>query len=262
MAGALAVACLAACSPDRAADEAAETAAQPVRVFAASSLTDVIEAMSEDLAASGRPAPVVNLASSSTLARQIEQGAGADVFLSADQVWMDYLQDRGMIDPLSRFDFAANSLILIAPADSACAVELPTGAGLSECLEDGRIALADPSSVPAGKYAREALETLNLWGKVVDRYVSAENVRAALLLVETGEAAAGIVYATDAAAAGDRVKVLATFDPATHTPIVYPAARITEGDERSAKPFLGYLKSDAARKILTEQGFGVPAPAH
>jgi molybdate transport system substrate-binding protein len=204
-----------AASPARAQD--------PVTVFAAVSLTDALRALGQDWAARGNPAPRFVFAASSALARQIGQGAPADLFLSADEAWMDYLIDRNLIENATRQSPIGNALVLVAPAGRARQVALGRGVDLLALAAGGRIAVGDPAHVPAGRYAQAALEWLGQWQAVAPRLARAENVRAALLLVERGEAPLGIVYATDAAAARG-VTVLGTFSAESHLPITYPFA--------------------------------------
>jgi molybdate transport system substrate-binding protein len=251
---------LAACSPKEEAAPA-QTAAAPevaVRVFAASSLTDVLKTVGEDYAAAGHPAPVFNFAASSELARQIEQGAEADIFISADEAWMNYLNERKLIDPATRATLLINKLVLIAPADRPITIEIKDGMNLNAALKGGKLAIGNPDSVPAGKYAREALEHFEAWAGVDANAARAENVRAALRFVETGEAAAGIVYATDAKASGDKVVVVGEFPEDSHTPITYPVAAIAGKAPGPAKDFLAYLGSRPAKAAFWEAGFGLP----
>jgi molybdate transport system substrate-binding protein len=251
---ALAALAVAACGQP--ADERAATPQEiaPARVFAAASLTDVLSAIGADFAATGQPAPVFNFAASSDLARQIEQGAEADVFFSADEAWMDYLAERNLIDPASRASLLANTLVLIAPADRLFTFEPVQGADLRAALNGGKLAIANPDGVPAGRYAKEALTSIGAWAALETEAARAESVRAALRFVETGEAAAGIVYATDAKAAGDSVVVVATFPASSHTPITYPVARVAGRDGDA--PFLDYLASAPARAAFAAAGFG------
>jgi len=250
---------LAACSPkeETAPAQATATPEAATRVFAAASLTDVLKTVGDSYAASGRPAPVFNFAASSELARQIEQGAEADVFISADEAWMDYLNERKLIDPATRATLLTNTLVLIAPADKPITVEIKDGMNLKAALKGGKLAIGNPDSVPAGKYAKEALEHFKAWAGVEADTARAENVRAALRFVEAGEAAAGIVYATDAKASGDKVVVVGQFPADSHTPITYPAAAIAGKGEGPAKGFLAYLSSPPAKAHFEESGFGL-----
>lgn len=235
------------------ADNAADA---PLTVFAAASLK---ESMDEAAAAYGKATGTqvrVSYAASSALARQIEQGAPADVFVSADLDWMDELQDKGLVDIASRHELLGNTLVLVAPKDAAAApVVLRKGTDLTPLLgADGRIALALTASVPAGKYAKAAFEALGMWPALQPRAAEAENVRAALLLVARGEAPLGVVYGSDAQAE-PRVKVLATFPPASHPPIVYPVARLRASTQPQASAFVRWLQSPAASAIFRAHGF-------
>jgi len=233
-------------------------AADTVTVFAAASTADALDEVGRTYAAEQRGRVVPVIASSSTLARQIEQGSPADVFVSADARWMDDLQERGLIDPATRSDLLGNRLVLIAPRGEA-----PDSAAVSPALDlpallgDGRLAVGDPGHVPAGLYARQALESLGLWGAVADRLAPAADVRRALALVARGEAPLGIVYATDAAAS-DRVVVVGAFPADSHDPIVYPAAAVAgSAHAAAARDFLAFLHSPAAAAVFTRHGFEV-----
>jgi molybdate transport system substrate-binding protein len=250
---------LVACSPKQA-EAPTRPAATPeaaVRVFAASSLTDVLKTIGNDYAAADHPAPVLNFASSSDLARQIEQGAEADVFISADEAWMDYLDERKLIDPATRSTLLTNKLVLVAPADRPITLEIKEGMNLKAALKGGKLVIGNPDSVPAGKYAKEALQHLKAWAGVEADTARAENVRAALRFVETGEAAAGIVYATDAKASGNKVVVVGEFPADSHTPITYPAAAIAGKADGPAKGFLAQLASPEAKTTFEGAGFGI-----
>jgi molybdate transport system substrate-binding protein len=250
---------LVACSPKEE-TAPAQPAAVPeasARIFAAASLTDVLKTIGDAYAADGHPSPVINFAASSELARQIEQGAEADVFISADEAWMDYLAERNLIDPATRATLLTNTLVLVAPADKPIIVEIKDKMDLKAALKGGKLAIANPDSVPAGKYAKEALEHFGAWAGVEPETARAENVRAALRFVEAGEAAAGIVYATDAKAAGDKVVVAGQFPPDSHTPITYPAAVVAGKGEGPGKGFVDYLSSPPAKVVFEAAGFGV-----
>ena len=228
--------------------------AQEVRVGAAASLTNVLQALAKAWGESGGGTIVGNYAASSALARQIEQGAPIDVFLSADLEWMDYLEQKGLIEAGTRRNVAANTLVLIAPADKAETIVLSKGMDLKAKLNGGRLAVADPGSVPAGKYAKDALTALGLWEQVSPSLAPAENVRATLALVARGETPLGIVYGTDAKVE-PKVKVVAVFPVDSHKPIVYPAAIIKGKAKPAATSFLQFLQSDKARAILRDAGF-------
>jgi molybdate transport system substrate-binding protein len=230
-----------------------------VTVFAAASLTDVMQEVAGAYAASGAVAPRLSFAASSVLARQIEAGAKADVFFSADQEWMDYLASRALIRADTRRDVLSNRLVLIAPADSATRLTIARGFALGAALGTGRLATGDPDFVPVGRYARAALMTLGVWGEVADRLVRTENVRVALAYVARGEAPLGIVYATDARAEPG-VRVVDTFPPGTHQSITYPvAATRTAGEEGIA--FVRFIQGDQALGIFLKAGFlAAPKP--
>lgn len=231
--------------------------AQEVRVSAAASMSNVIDELGKAWKESGGTI-VASYGASSTLARQIESGAPADVFISADEQWMDYVAKKDLIDPSSRRLIAANSLVLIAPLDSKVTIKLGPGTDLAGALGGGRLALAEPNSVPAGKYAKAALTKLGIWSSVEAKVASAENVRGALALVARGEAPLGAVYSTDAAAE-PKVKIVATFPADSHPAIVYPAAVTAKGkDNAKAKAFLDFLSSDKAQAIFAKYGFAPP----
>jgi molybdate transport system substrate-binding protein len=238
---------------------AAPARAEPARIFAAASLTDAMTAAGDLYARSGRERPVFAFAASSTLARQIEQGARADLFVSADEDWMDYLAERRLIDPASRRSLFSNTLVLIAPADRPFTLAIRPGFDLAGALRGGRLAVADPETVPAGRYARAALTHFGAWEGVSQSLARAENVRTALRYVELGEAAAGIVYRTDALAAGARVVVVGSFPASSHPPIVYPAAIVREGAGAEAAAFLAFLHTPPARAVFERMGF-LPVP--
>lgn len=233
------------------------TAEQAVTVYAASSLTDVMHTVGALYEAAGHPAPKFNFAASSALAHQIEQGGEADVFLSADEAWMDYVAGKQLIDIASRHTLLSNTLVLVAPASQPMTLAIAPGMDLAGALKGGKLALADPESVPAGKYAKQALEYYAAWAGVEASVARTENVRAALRFVETGDAAAGIVYATDAKAAGPSVLIVGEFPEESHTPITYPAAILTGREAGSGKAFLDFLATDAAHKAFEEAGFGL-----
>jgi molybdate transport system substrate-binding protein len=248
---------LAACSPKEAAPAQPAAPEAAARVFAASSLTDVLKTIGDVYEAKGHPALVFNFAASSELARQIEQGAEADLFISADEAWMDYLNERKLIEPATRTTLLTNKLVLIAPTDHPFTIEIKKGMNLKAALKSGKLAIGNPDSVPAGKYAKEALDYFGAWAGVENDTARAENVRAALRFVETGEAAAGIVYATDAKASGDKVVVVGEFPADSHTPITYPAAVLAGKGEGPGKGFLAFLASPEARSALEAAGFGL-----
>ncbi len=237
-------------------------------VFAAASTADVITQAAAGFEAARHVRVVTSFAGSSDLARQIKGGAPADVFLSADEKWMDELEKGGALAPGSRRDLLGNELVLIAPAKAPFEARAERGFDLPGAMaaragarpgDTGRIALADPSHVPAGRYARQALEHLGWWGSVEPMVVPAADVRAALRLVEMGEAAAGIVYATDARAS-KKVVVVLTIPADAHEPIRYPIA-LTARASPEARQFLEYLASPEGEAIFERAGFRVPAEA-
>jgi len=238
----------------------ADKAQGPV-VFAAASLTDALGRIGEIYEAAGHPAPRFSFAASSALARQIEQGAEADVFFSADEDWMNYLASKNLIDPATRRPMLTNTLVLVAPARASFQLDLAPGMDLAGALKGGRLSLADPASVPAGKYARQALQHFGVWASVEASVVRAENVRAALRYVETGDAAAGIVFGTDAAAAGEAVSVVGTFPADSHAPIIYPVALLAGKGEGAGEEFLEFLGSRQALDVFTAAGFGTVSNA-
>jgi molybdate transport system substrate-binding protein len=230
---------------------------QTVVVFAAASTTNAITDIIARFAADTQIRVVPSFASSSTLAKQIESGAPADLFISADEKWMDYLAERHLIHAASRTNLLGNRIVLIAPADSGIPVsEIKAGIPLHQWLSNGRLAMGDPAHVPAGTYGRLALDSLGLWDQIKEKLAPTKDVRAALTLVERGEAPLGLVYATDAAISL-KVRVIGAFPEASHPQIVYPAALVAGRSPATAQPFLTYLKSAAARSIFEKYGFSV-----
>jgi molybdate transport system substrate-binding protein len=202
-------------------------------------------------------APVkISYAASSALAKQIESGAPADIFISADLAWMDYVQQRNLIQPSTRKNLLGNRLVLVAPAVAKLKVDIRPGFDLVGLLGGGRLAMADPDTVPAGKYGKAALEKLGVWKAVQPHIAGAENVRAALLYVSRRETPLGIVYATDAAA-DPGVKIVGAFPEDTHPPIIYPVALTAASRNPDAARFLEFLESPAARPAFEKQGFTV-----
>ena len=224
-------------------------------VFAAASLTDSLKAVADAYKARTGTTVTLSFGASSTLARQIEQGAGADLFLSADSDWMDYLQDKGLIAKESRRDLLGNQLVLIAGPGAGRPPRIAPHFDLAGALGDRRLALADPASVPAGKYAKAALTALGVWDQVAPKVAGAENVRVALEYVARGETPYGIVYATDAKTAPG-VRVAGAFPESSHAPIVYPAA-LTKNAAPGGKAFLNFLGGKEARAIFEKAGFSL-----
>jgi molybdate transport system substrate-binding protein len=222
-------------------------------VFAAASLVGALDAVDQGFTAQTHYEVKASYAASSVLAKQIEAGAHVDVFFSADREWMDYLDKRGLLRPGTRRDVLGNSLVLIAPADSSVQLKIGPGFALLTALGSGRLAMADPDSVPAGLYGKEALTKLGVWDQVKARLAPAENVRAALAYVARGETPLGIVYQTDAQAE-KHVRLVDVFPEDTHAPIVYPAAVTLSAQPQAAK-YLDFLSSEAAREAFTRAGF-------
>ncbi len=236
---------------------AGRVAATDVNVFAAASLVDALTEVSSAYRSVSVDSPRFSFAASSLLARQIEQQAPASVFISADEQSMDYLAERGLLAKGTRADLLANRLVLIGPADRPRKIEIRSGFDLAGLLDGGRLAIGDPALVPAGRYAREALTKLGVWGQASTCLLAADSVRAALLYVERGEAPLGIVYATDASASRG-VTVLGEFPAYSHRPIVYPIAIVGAGDTPAARAFVEYLRGPVARAIFERYGFYFP----
>lgn len=226
-------------------------------VLAAASLQESLTEAADAWAAQGHPKPVLSFAASSALARQILAGAPADLFLSADEPWMDAVAKAGLLRPGTRRTLLGNRLVLIAPAASRVKLTIARGFPLARALGGGRLALADPDAVPAGKYARAALTSLGVWNGIAAKVAPAENVRAAMALVERGAAPLGIVYATDARAA-KAVRVIGTFPASSHPPIRYPIAVLKAARHPDAAAFRNFLASRQARAIFTRHGFSAP----
>ncbi|MGK2284738.1 molybdate ABC transporter substrate-binding protein [Pedomonas sp. V897] len=234
---------------------AAPERARPALVFAAASLQEALNSAADAYARSGHPRPRLAFAGSPALARQIERGAPAALFLSADEDWVDHLERSGFIAPGTRQDFLSNRLVLIAPASRPFRADLAKPDWLAR-LGDGRLAMADPEAVPAGRYGKAALEALGLWQRLAPRIARAENVRAALVYVERAETNAGIVYATDAAASA-KVVVAATFPGHLHPPIRYVLAGIRGQETAESRAFRAFLLSEAGKAHFRKHGFEV-----
>jgi len=229
-----------------------------VVVFAAASLKNALDAVNAQWQKETGKSAKISYAASSALAKQIEQGAPAQMFISADLDWMDYVEKKNQIKPESRSNLLGNRIVLIAPKDKAQPIDIKPGFDLAKILGDGRLSMANVDSVPAGKYGKAALEKLGVWASVSNKLAQAENVRAALLLVSRGEAPAGIVYQTDAAS-DSSVKIIGTFPEDTHPPIIYPIA-LTANASPDAAAFLAYIRSDKAKPLFEAQGFMVLGP--
>lgn len=226
-----------------------------VTAFAAASLKEAMDELARRFEVATGNKVIVSYGASNALARQIEAGAPADIFISADRDWMDYLDGKRLVAPNSRFDLLRNALVLVAPASSSATLAIGPNFGLAAALGKEKLAMANPDSVPAGKYGRSALEKLGVWMSVERQVARAENVRAALALVSRGEAPFGIVYRTDAMA-DKGVRVVDVFPPDSYPPIVYPAASLAGSQSTAAKPLLDYLRAAAARPVWEKHGFG------
>ncbi len=228
---------------------------ETVTVFAAASTTNALTDITRQFEKSQGGKVNLSFASSSTLAKQIENGAPADIFLSANPEWMDYLENKGAIIAASRFDLLSNRIVIIAPSNSRLEnLTVDAGLDLTRMLGKGRLAMGDPEHVPAGIYGKQALEKLGLWASVKNQVAPAKDVRAAMVLVERGETPLGVVYATDAAIS-TKVKTIGMFPENCHPPIIYPAALVTE--RAVAKRFLKFLHTRTADDIFQKYGFRV-----
>jgi molybdate transport system substrate-binding protein len=230
-------------------------------VFAAASLKNALDEIGAAWLGAGKAPIKVSFAASNTLAKQIELGAPADLFFSADLDWMDHLARKGLVREDTRISLLANRIVLIAPKTTTVSVSVRPGMDLIAALGDGRLAMGNVEAVPAGKYGRAALETLGAWEGVKGKIAQAESVRAALLLVSRGEAPLGIVYATDAAA-DPSVRVLGTFPENSHPPIIYPVSVLRDAKNGEAIPFLAFLRGEIAAALFRKQGFTVVDAPH
>ncbi len=238
-----------------AAGTALPVAAEEVVVFAAASMKTALDAVAADFQAATGHTVTISYAGSNQLAKQIIEGAPADIFVSAAVNWMDAVEKENMVAPGTRVDLLGNTLVLVGGPDAAD-VEIGPGFDLAGLLAGGKLAMALVDSVPAGQYGKAALTSLGVWDKVEAEVAQADNVRAALALVSTGEAPYGIVYATDAAA-DPKVKVVGTFPADTHPAIVYPAALLTGAADAADKAFFEALSGDAADATFAAQGFAI-----
>jgi molybdate transport system substrate-binding protein len=235
----------------------AQTAgAQNLTVLAAASLKEALDDVSAQFQRASGNKVAIAYAASSALARQIENGAPADIFVSADLDWMDYLDQRKLLRAGTRTNLLRNRLVLIAPAESKVQVEIKAGFPLDKMLGDGRLSMADPDSVPAGKYGRAALEKLGVWSANERKVARGDNVRTALNFVARGEAPIGIVYETDAFAE-KKVRVVARFPQDSYPAIIYPAAAVATSRHAATTAYLNYLNSGEARAIFEKYGFGM-----
>src|SRR5262245_47752487 len=226
-------------------------AAQAQTILAAASLKNALDEAVTQYSAK----PVISYGASSALAKQIENGAPADIFISADLDWMDYVEKKGLVAPGTRKNLLGNRLVLVAPKSHPLKLEPAPGFPIAKALGSGRIALAEPNSVPAGKYAKAAFEKLGVWDQISGKVAAAENVRAALLLVARGEAPLGVVYQTDANAEPN-VVVAGVFPAGSYPPVVYPAAALKSATPAAA-PFLQWLSTPQSRAMFEKHGFTV-----
>lgn len=231
--------------------------AETVTVFAAASLKESLDAVAQSFEAASGHKVAISYAASNALAKQIENGAPADLFISADTDWIDYIERRNLVAPGSRRNLLGNDLVLIAPAASAVQVKLVPGVDVAALLGDKRIALANPDAVPAGKYAKAAFTALGAWSAIEPRVAAADNVRAALALVARGEAPLGVVYRTDAMAEKN-VRIVDTFPAGTHPAIVYPLVQLKRSTSPAAAALVSYLGSAQARVAFERFGFKSP----
>ncbi|MBV8131872.1 MAG: molybdate ABC transporter substrate-binding protein [Alphaproteobacteria bacterium] len=234
----------------------ASAQSQKLVIFAAASLKDGLDEVNAAYEHDKGQKTTTSYAASSTLAKQMEAAAPADIFISADLDWMDYLAKRNLIKPETRANLLGNRLVLIAPVNSTGKLDIAPNFPLAQALGNGRLAIADPNGVPAGRYGKAALESLGVWSSVADRLAPAENVRATLSLVSRGEAPLGIVYQTDAVA-DKGVKIMSIFPENTHPPIIYPIAVVAASTNPAAPGYIAFLKSPIARPIFEKQGFSV-----
>lgn len=230
--------------------------AQAVTVFAAASLTNALESIGKLYRDNEGGAVKFSFAASSTLAKQIEAGAPADVFASADEPWMDYLDKRQLLEPGTRSSRLGNDLVLITPIERKRVVDIKPGFDLASMIGEGKLATGDPAHVPVGRYAEQALTSLRVWPAVAPKLARTDNVRAALLLVERGEAPFGIVYATDAAAS-TKVHVAGAFPASSHAPVSYPIAILAKRDRPEVRKFLAFVNGPQAQDVFRKAGFSI-----
>jgi molybdate transport system substrate-binding protein len=231
----------------------------PIVVFAAASLKNALDEIAIGWTAKSGTEVKTSYAASSALAKQLEEGAPAELFISADLDWMDYVDKKNLLKTGSRGNLLGNSIVLIAPKNwTKGDIKIESNFPLANLLGDGRLAMANVAAVPAGKYSKAALEKLGVWGPIASKVAEAENVRAALALVARGEAPLGIVYRTDATAEPG-VKIVGTFPEDSHPPIVYPAAALASSKNAKAEDFLRYLAGAEAKAVFEKNGFIVLA---
>nr|WP_246810043.1 molybdate ABC transporter substrate-binding protein [Methyloligella sp. GL2] len=225
-------------------------------VFAAASLKNALDEVNDAWEKETGKRAAISYAGTSALAKQIEQGAPADIFFSADLDWMDYVEKAGLIDPETRKNLLGNKIVLVAPADSEVTAEIAPGFPLAKLLGDGRLAMANVDSVPAGKYGKAALQSLGVWDSVADKIAQAQNVRVALALVARKEAPLGIVYQTDATSE-PKVRIVGAFPDESHPPIIYPVTMLKEASSPDAAAFLDFLAGAEAAALFEAQGFAL-----
>lgn len=234
---------------------AGTASSETVRVFAAASTTHAVNQIGAIFTKRNRERFIPSFASSSTLAKQIDQGAPADIFISANVKWMDYLEQKQMIEKTTRMDLLSNRIVLIVPANSNVGqVRIAPGFNLLHIIGDSRIAMGDPDHVPAGIYAKQALKSLAVWAPIQKHVARCKDVRAALALVERGEASVGLVYATDAAIS-QKVKVAGAFSQTSHAPIIYPVAMVAGKRSPATERFMALLRSPEAKAVFSTFGF-------
>jgi molybdate transport system substrate-binding protein len=229
---------------------------KPVMVFAAASTTNAVTDVAALFIKATGIEVSLSFAASSTLAKQIQNGAPANVYISANKKWMDFLEEKQLINTPSRFDLLSNRIVLISPKDSNIHINISAGSNLEKILGTNRMAMGDPSHVPAGMYAIQALENLGLWKQVKDKLAPTKDVRSALTLVERQEVPLGIVYATDAAISS-KINIVGEFPEDSHSPIAYPVALVAGNATPSAEQFLRFLKTPEATTIFITHGFSV-----
>ena len=242
--------------PATSAPAGGQTAAPAITVFAAASLKNALDAAAAAYKDKTGVELKISYAGSMALAKQIEAGGPAEIFVSADLASMDYLAEKNLIQPKTRFNFLSNTLVLVAPRTSKLEKVALTKDAFAAAIGSGKIATGDIASVPVGKYAKAALDKLGLWSVAEPHFAFTDNVRSALMFVARDEAPLGIVYATDAKSE-PKVKIVATFPSTSHPPIVYPVALTSSAASEAPAKFLAFLKSAAAKAIFVEQGFVV-----
>jgi len=236
--------------------QAADDRSERTLLFSATSTINAMKDVGDLFNKKGVGKCLISFASSSTLAKQIERGAPADIFVSANVKWIDYLTERGLIEPGSRFDLLGNRIVLVAPRDSPLRIQIEPYFKLADLLGHERIAMGDPDHVPAGIYGKQALESLGVWNSIAKKLALTKDVRAALALVEKGETPLGVVYATDAGISS-KVRIVGLFPENSHPPITYPVVIVSGRGRALTDSFLSFLKSPEARVVFEKYGFTV-----